>query len=251
MNKKITLWGTILIFALSMALFPNPAKADTYIKKMKHTDAVTVMGQTQPAKDEEGVTWMSADKMREDEGTSKSTIIRFDQNKIYVIDHDKKEYTEIGLPIDFEKVLPPEAQQMMQMMQVTAKVTETGETQNIKGWDCKKYLLELGISMMGMNMPMKMEMWVTKDLDIDLDLYEKFYTEMLALQPMFKDFAEEFNKIDGYPVMTDMTMNMMGSEMKSHEEVVSVEEKDAPEGTYEIPSDYTKSETFNPFEQKR
>lgn len=251
MNKKIALWSTILIFVLSIAFLPTPAKADTYIKKMKHTDAVTIMGQTQPAKDEEGVTWMSEEKMREDEGTSKSTIIRFDQKKIYVIEHDKKEYTGIDLPIDFEKVLPPEAQQMMQMMQVTAKVTETEETQKIKGWDCKKYLLEISISMMGMNMPMKMEMWVTKDLDINLDLYEKFYTEMLALQPMFKDFAEEFKKIDGYAVMTDMTMNMMGSEMKSHEEVVSVEEKDAPEGTYEIPSDYTKSETFNPFEQKR
>ena len=251
MNKKIAPWSTILVFVFSIALFPNPAKADTYIKKMKHTDAVTIMGQTQPEKDEEGVTWMSEKKMREDEGTSKSTIVRFDLKKIYVIEHDKKEYTEIDLPIDLEKVLPPEAQQMAQMMQVTAKVTETEETQKIKDWDCKKYLVEISLSMMGMNMPMKMEMWVTKDLDMDLDLYEKFYTEMLALQPMFKGFTEEFKKIEGYPVMTDMTMNMMGSEMKSHEEVVSVEEKNAPDGTYDIPGGYTKSETFNPFEQKK
>ena len=251
MNKKIALWSTILVFVFSIALFPNPAKADIYIMKMKHTDAVTIMGQTQPEKDEEGVTWMSEEKMREDEGTSKSTIVRFDLKKIYVIEHDKKEYAEINLPIDFEQILPPEAKQMAQMMQVTAKVTETEETQKIKDWDCKKYLVEISLSMMGMNMPMKMEMWATKDLDIDLDLYEKFYTEILALQPMFKGFIEEFKKIEGYPVVTDMTMNMMGSEMKSHEEVVSVEKKDAPDGTYDIPGGYTKSPTFNPFDQKK
>jgi hypothetical protein len=48
-----------------------------------------------------------------------------------------------------------------------------------------------------------------------------------------------------------MTMNMMGSEMKSREEVISVEKMDAPEGTYDIPEGYTQSETYNPFQQKR
>lgn len=104
---------------------------------------------------------------------------------------------------------------------------------------------------MGMSMPMKMEMWVTKDLGIDLALYENFYSEILFLQPMFKDFSEEFKKIDGYPVQTLMSMNIMGSETKSREDVVSVEKKDAPAGTYGVPKGYTKSETYNPFEQRR
>ncbi len=209
------------------------------------------MGQTQPAKDEEGATWLGRDKMREDEGQSKSTIVRFDLKKILVLEHDKKQYAEIDLPVDFEKVLPPQAKQMMQMMNVTAKVTETEETQTLNEWGCKKYLVEIGISMMGMEMPMKMEMWVTKDLGIDLDQYEQFYSEMLSLQPMFKDFTEEFKKIDGYPVKTQMTMSMMGTETNSLEEVISVEEMDAPAGTYDIPEGYTKTETYNPFEQKR
>ncbi|MFQ6110337.1 MAG: DUF4412 domain-containing protein, partial [Candidatus Aminicenantales bacterium] len=236
---------------LSIALLPHPAKADSHIKKFRHTDAMTIMGQTQPAKDEEGATWMTKDKMREDEGKSRSTIVRLDLKKIYVIDHEKKEYVEIDLPIDFEKILPSEAKQMMQMMEVTAKVTETQEVQKIKKWDCKKYLVEIGFSMMGMNMPMKMDMWVTKGIDIDFNLYEKFQTEMLSLQPIFKDFIEEFKKIKGYPVLTEMTMTMMGTETKTKEEVISVEKKNAPEGTYDIPEGYSKSETFNPFEQKR
>jgi len=251
MRKKFFFWITALVFAFSIILCPTQAKADIYIKKIKHTDAVTIMGQTQPAKDEEGATWMAKEKMREDEGKSKSTVIRFDLNKIFVFDHIQKTSSEIDLPIDLEKVLPAEAKQMMQMMQVTANVIDTGETQKIKNWNCKKYLVEVGISMMGMNMPMKMEMWVSKDLEIDLKLYEKFYTEFLALQPMFKDFAEEFKKIEGYPVLTLFSMTMMGTETKYQEEVVSVEKKDAPTGTYDPPEEYTKTETFNPFQQRR
>lgn len=251
MRKKLFFWFTALVFAFSIILCPTQAKADIYIKKIKHTDAVTIMGQTQPAKDEEGATWMAKEKMREDEGENKTTIIRLDLNKIYVIDHTQKTYSEIDLPIDLEKMLPAEAKQMMQMMQVTPKVTETNETKKIKDWNCKKYIVEIGISMMGMNMPMKMEMWVSKDLGIDLKLYEKFYTEFLGLQPMFKDFAEEFKKIEGYPVLTLFSMTMMGTETKYQEEVVSVEKKDAPAGTYDLIQGYSKTETFNPFQQRR
>ena len=250
MKKRLTFGSVVLIFAILILFFPAQAKADFHIKKIKHTDAVTIMGQTQPAKDEEGATWMAEDKMREDEGKSRTTIIRFDLKKIFVIDHDKKEISEIDLPIDLEKALPSEAKQMMQMMQVTPKVTATDETQKIKDWNCKKYLVEVAISMMGMNMPMKMEMWVTKDLGVDLKLYEKFYSELLSLQPMFKGFTEEFKKIEGYPVLTSFSMSMMGTETKYREEVVSAEKKDAPPGTYDQPQGYTKA-AYNPFQQKR
>ena len=250
MKKKIALWSIVTIFALTLIVFPSQGKADFFIKKFRHTDAVTIMGQTQPAKDEEGLTWMANDKMRQDEGTNKTTIIRFDQQKIYIIDHSQKTYSEIDLPIDFEKILPDQAKQMMEMMQVTPKVTKTEETQKIKDWNCVKYLVDIDISMMGMTMPMKMEMWASKDVGIDLKLYEKFSTQLLSLQPMFKDFAEEFKKLEGYPVLTLTSMEMMGTETKSREEVLSVEKKDAPAGTYDLPEGYTKT-AYNPYEQKR
>ncbi len=251
MKNKQILCSIAISFLLSLVILPTQAKGDFHIKKKRHTDAVKIMGQSQPAKDEEGATWMGKDKMREDEGQTKSTIVRFDLKKIYIIEHDKKQYAEIDLPVDFEKILPPQAKQMMQMMNVTAKVTPTQETQTINEWNCTKYLVEIAISMMGMDMPMKMEMWVTKDTGINLDQYAQFYAEMISIQPMFKDFAQEFQKIDGYPVKTEMTMSMMGTETRSLEEVISVEELDAPAGIYDIPEGFTKTDTYNPFDQKR
>ena len=67
---------------------------------------------------------------------------------------------------------------------------------------------------------------------------------------MFKGFTEEFKKMEGYPVLTLVSMKMMGTETKSKEEVISVEKKDAPAGTYDLPEGYTKA-TYNPFQQRK
>lgn len=249
MAKKRVLWIMASVFISYLILSPVLAKADYLIKKNKHTDEVTIMGETQPAKVEQGMTWIAKDRMREDMGND-SVILRFDLNKLYVIDHAEKTYSEIDLPIDLDKVLAPEAKQMMQMIQVTVNVSDTGETKQIKGWNSKKYVVEVAASFMGMSMPIKMEMWVTKDLGIDMDLYKKFATEILALNPMFESVVKEFKKIDGIAVLTTFSMTMMGSESKYQEEVVSAEKMDAPAGTYDLPHGYTQS-AYNPFDQKR
>jgi hypothetical protein len=249
MHKKKSFLIAITIFILGFILSPALARADFFIKKNKHTDAVTMMGQTQPAKDEEGVIWIGKDKMREDMG-EESTIIRFDINKIYTIDNSLKTYSEINLPIDMEKILSAESKQMMQVMKLTATLTDTKETQKIKSWNCKKYLLNISASMMGMDMPTTVEIWNTKDLGIDLDLYKKFYSLTLELNPMFKEAMAELEKMEGITVLEKSSMKTMGTEQKYQEEVVSVEKKDAPAGTYDLPKGYKKT-AYNPYAQKK
>ncbi len=244
--KKIS--GIVVsLFVLTLLLSPILAKADIFITKTKHSDEVVVMGQVQPAKDEQGISWMANDRMRDDIGDI-STIARLDLNKVYIINNKDKTYSEIDLPIAFDKILPAEAMQYLQMMQVTATVKDTGETQKIKDWNCKKYLAEISVLMMGMTVPMTIEMWTSKDLGIDLDIYKKFRNETLLLSPMFKNIIEEFQKIEDYPVLTKTSMTMMGAETKYQEQVLSVEKKDAPQGTYDLPQGYTKT-AYNPFQR--
>lgn len=244
----MALWLTISLFIFSSFFASTLAKADVFIKKTKHTKEAVIIGQTQPAKDEEGGTWLGKDMFKEEIGRD-SIIIRSDLNKIYAVDHSEKTYSEIDLPFDLEKILPADALQMMQMMQITASVTETGETQKIKDWDCKKYVAEISVSMMGMTMPGKMEIWATKDVDIDFDMFKKFYAEILLLIPFLRELSKESEKIDGLPVLTTLSMNVMGADTGYEEQVVSIEKKDAPQGTYELPKGYTKV-AFNPFKQR-
>jgi hypothetical protein len=249
MKKRALFVIPALLILMNLVFFPSLLKADQVIKGNKHTDAFSMAGQSYPAKDEETTTWLGKDKMRRDEGET-TTLIRLDENKMYVIDNTDKTYSEIDLPFDVEAALPPQAKQIMSDMEISSKVTDTGETQAINDWKCKKYLVDISVSMMGMSIPIKIIMWTSTDLDVDMDDYKKLYSEVLSLNPMFKDFAEEFEKIDGYPVLTEFSMDMMGAEQKYTEEVLSVEKKEAPAGTYNLPEGYTKT-TFNPFEQRR
>lgn len=247
-SRAVALITVLAVISLG-GFFPETAHADHVIKAKKHTDAVSFMGQTQPAKDEDVITWLGKDRMRQDEGDT-TTLVRFDMKKIYMINHGDKTYAEIDLPIDLEKVLPPDAKQMMDTIEMSSSVTDTGETKTINTWKCKKYLAEISVTMMGMSMPITLVLWTSKDLGIDADMYKKFYTETLSLNPMFKGFVEEFTKMEGYPVRTEFTMSMMGAEQKYWEEVVSVEKSQPPEGTYDLPEGYTKT-AYNPFQQRR
>ena len=99
------LWVLFLVIFLACTAF---LQADFYIKKMTHTDAVTMMGQTQPARDMVTHQWISDNKMAnltEDQ----SFIIDMDKNVVYWINHPKKTYMEISLPMDISKYLPPQA----------------------------------------------------------------------------------------------------------------------------------------------
>jgi hypothetical protein len=243
-KKNIT--GIItLLFAFSLFVSPSLARADIIIKKSKYTES-TVNGQPQPAKNEEGKTWIAKNKMREDMAES-SIIVRLDLNKIYTIDHSARTYSEIDLPVELDKVFPPEAKQMLDVMQTkSSSVKETAETQTIRNWLCQKFLIEVEISMMEMNLPMKMEIWASKDLGIDLTAQKKFSDAILSLNPFTKGLVEEFKKIEGYPVLTISSMTMMGTETKEREEVVSVEKKDIPPKTFNLPKGYEKI-PYNPF----
>lgn len=249
MKKNKIFWITILLLFFLMILFPDLTKADIRIKKIRHTDETTaVMGKPQPAKDEKGITWLTKDKMREDMGET-SNIVRFDLKKIYInIDHSKKTYSEIDLPVELEKYISPEGKHFMQMTEMTSSITDTGETQKIKDWNCKKYLIEITASMMGMNWPINIEIWACKDIKIDLKAYHKFYGAILSTNPFTKDLSEKFKKIEGFPVVTVFSMKMSGTETRYREEVISVEKKDARAGTYDPPKDYKKI-PFNPFGQ--
>lgn len=219
--------------------------ADTCIKTKRHTDSFTMMGQTQPAKDEVHTTWIGRNRFRTDTGTI-SFIVLMDKKKMYHINHGEKTYASVDLPIDWKKMMPAEAgemaEQMMQMFKMTVTVTDTGETKKIKRWNCRKYI----VNFQGM-MSMKQELWATKDIKIDYKAFREFGKSIMAMNPMFKDAIPEMDKIEGYTVYSEGTMSMMGADVKSTEELMEVSEKSPPAGTYDVPAGYSEK-TFDPME---
>jgi hypothetical protein len=228
MKKLFAILG--LISALSLSL-----SADIYIKSKTHQDAMSVMGQNQPAKDSISEQWMGDNQfamISEDQ----TIVIDLKKNIGFVINHKAKTFIEMTLPLDMSKLLPPEAAQMASMMKMTATVAPTDETKKIGRWDCRGY--NLTMSMMGMSFAMKI--WASTDVPFDINTYKtKFmgYT-LKSLGPMMDDSAvKEMMKIKGFNISTQM--EMFGSKITT--EVTEISKKNPPAGTFAPPAGYTKT----------
>ena len=176
-----------------------------------------------------------------DQGSS-STIVDLTAEKMYIIDHGKKSYTEVDLPVDLAALLPPGmAEQMLAMMKFDVTVTPSEETKKVGEWNAKRYDMKLTSAMMNMDSVI----WATTDTSIDFAKYYDLYSNVMSLQPGMEGMLEEMRKIDGYVISQEASMSMqfMGdSKVRSSDEVISIEDVDAPAGTYAPPADYTREE---------
>jgi hypothetical protein len=252
MNFKKSLKVFGLLFVMACLAVPLALQADVYIKQNNHTDAFSVRGKSQPAKDDVFEIWMTNDKARMDQGKDVSIIVRLDKNMMYMIDNAKMKYSEMPISgegdilsnalasssaSDEEKA---QAQKMMKgfasMMKPKISVKDTGETQKIKDWNCRKYTVTM--EMMGTKS--SQEIWATEDIKIDFELYRALAMSMMSQMPGMEDMMKEMQKIKGIAVMSTGTTSMMGTEVKSTQELVEVSEKSAPAAAYEVPAGYKK-----------
>ncbi|MCU0638780.1 MAG: DUF4412 domain-containing protein [Candidatus Krumholzibacteria bacterium] len=240
---------------IGLLLGSGVARADYYIKQAKHTDPFTVMGQTQAAKDETNVTWLSKTMGRFDNSDGTSVIVDPGKKVMYWLNHSEKTYSEIPLEIgniidkmvetaseDADEEEKAMAEQMGKlagsMMQMDIKVTKTQETKKIEKWNCRKYVINVKMAMGGATS----ESWATTDVKIDPELYWVTVNALMSQQPGFEESFEEMKKIEGVIIYQETTSKAMGAEVRMIDKVVDIQEKAAPAGTYSVPAGYKKVE---------
>lgn len=243
-----------LVFVVTCIIAPLAVNADVYIKQQNHTDGFSVMGQSQPAKDELFETWMAKDKARMDHGEDSSIIIRLDKNVMYLLNHAEMKYAEMEIGgkndifssalsgADLSGEEQAQAKKMMEgfskMMKPKISVTATSETKKINNWNCKKY--DMTMTMMGTESDF--EIWATEDIAVDYELYRSLTFAIMGQTPGVEEMMKEMEKIKGIVVQQQGTMSMMGTNVKSSQELLEVSDKSAPAGTYEVPQGYSKQD---------
>ena len=251
MKRQRTLLVLGLTALVALAFVTVQARADVYMKQKTHTGAMTMMGQTQPEKDEIMVYWIGAGKARTD-SEGKSTLFFADKKVLYALDHSAKTYSEV--PMDFDKMFEEagegeseeekaQAKKMAEMMKGMAQgmmgsmkvsVTETGETKKIGSWNCRKYNIDMDMGMM----KAKSEAWASEDLKVDYNVYFTMANAMMAGMPGFEKIIAEMKKVKGVIVQQTAKVAMMGAEVVSTTELLECTEKAAPAGHYDLPAGY-------------
>ena len=70
-----------IAMALSVLFMaPSIAGADVFMKEKHQTDGMTVMGHAQPPRDTIQTTWVTQDKLRNDQGDTSSIVIMVNDN---------------------------------------------------------------------------------------------------------------------------------------------------------------------------
>ncbi len=216
------------------------ANADTLIRQTSHTDAVTMMGQTQPARDDTQEIWIGQDQMAT---VTKDMTIIVDTNRkvLDMVNHSKKTYVEMTLPLDMSQYLPPQMAQMMAATKVT--VTPKGLTQQINQWNCDGYEVVMDMGMM----KMKMMVWATTNVPFDwAKVQENLSSQVMKASMRLTDAAmAEFKKIKGFQIKADVGIEIMQSQINASTVVNEISSKPAPAGIYAVPADYTKQDKLN------
>lgn len=228
--------------------------ADIYIKQNQHTDEVSMMGQTQPAKDQIQEIWITKNKMATH--TADAAMLLDNEKKVmYMVNHSSKSYIEMTMPVDITSYMPDQMKGMIEGMMGSLKVTVTpgNDTKTIKTWNCKGYNVKMEMSMMGMPMVMNMKVWASTDVPFNWEEIMKMMMDnMMRAQMRLSDEAvEEMKKVQGYWISMEMSMKMMGADIKSKNEVLEISEKTPTTNVYAVPAGYTKKDKLSMNDMKK
>lgn len=234
------------LMLLTIAVLARVGFADTVLTRTVHTEAFLMAGEETPAKDTQHMTWIGKQRMRV-ESDDMVMLVRLDQRKLYLLDARQKAASVIDLPFDIKKYVPTEVASLIEKNAPFATVTAYEETRKIGAWNTRRYTVTI---MSPNGLSSKEEVWTTKDLEIDFTEYAAMNHQVSTLRGGGGTLAEEMKRLDGVPVMTSRVRMVNGTEIRSRDELVSVEKKDAPEGVFDVPADYVQK-PFDPMTEMR
>ncbi len=241
--------STAIVLALFLGLSQLgglAARADTRLEMKNHTGEMTAMGHTQPARDSQTSFWIGDKGARRDDGETE-ILVRFDQDKLYLVDHTKKSYSVLDLPVDLTSLVPDAQRQQMsqvlEMMKMAASVEPSDEHKEINGWKTRRYDVHLSNQV---GMKVDSTVWMTDQIEVDEAAFKKLTRAIASLQPGGASAVNELLKLEGVPVLIETQLQAMGGSTSSREELISAEpDATPPPGTYEVPEGYTEK-PFNP-----
>jgi hypothetical protein len=240
-----------LVLIMGGSLVCGMAHADTYMKQKHHQDGVSMMGSTQPDKDYVEETWITNEGMRSD-NPENSHFMLVNDNKMVMIDHKNKKYTE--MPLDMGEMMDrgmegedaedkAAFQAMMgNMMKMDVTIEPTDETKKINKWNCRKYIMTMN-TFAGATTS---EIWASQDLKIDEDLYSQFASVKMGMMPGMQKAVEniekEMKKIKGVQVLNTSTSKIMNQSVTSSLELLEYRQAKAPADLFRIPKGYVKDD---------
>lgn len=228
--------GLFAIIFLIFALFLLP---DIYIQEKSHTDSYYYGGVVQPASDTAIEIWFNENQLVY--STPGRTVIVDQENKqMTIINRREKTYVQTALPLEMKNILSAEIVGMLQPRQVSGDVKKTAETKILEKWNCSGYDVQV-------DRPYALEIkhWATKDVAFNWSQLNKMFSPIRQLGNYSEPYIDKLLQIDGFVVLSEITVFLQGSSFGSETRVEGISQKQSPPGTYSIPEGFKKKEQLS------
>lgn len=229
------------VAALLLLLGVTALPADTLLKKLRTADEVPAPGRiAESYKNRKVEIWIGADRVLRDDGRT-ALLLRLDQRKLYIADRAQKMYVALDLEqkdgrwraITGLPATPGGAEAWV----IHAKAEPTQETRQVGAWKALRYQVALSNEIQRANR-IRFSWWVAPDLTIE-DAPLRTLTRILASLSFSGDeWIETLQSLPGQPVLFERVEQLPDTEAKAREELVAVEHREAPAGTYEVPAGF-------------
>ncbi len=232
MTRFAVALSTILI---AVALFlgchdqpPEPTVVAHRLVSVTVTDEAKLPGQTQPARADTVTLWL-ADGLARRDNHAGSLLVDTRQRLLTMVDPHDRTYVRGTTAEVFQQLAalaadtlrsPDRKTRLLQsMLDVDARVTDTGEVEVIGGYRCRRWVVEQRFG----TQQTTSEVWLTTDLDVDVTLLQQATQPALAALPGGEDALAELSRLEGMPVWTTSLMQVLGQTTRSETRLVAAD----------------------------
>lgn len=231
MRKTLSI-GLLLLLGLQL-------RADLYLKIVNHTDALTVDGKTQPARDVPYEMWVGQDQLAGVNYNGPTVVLDFARKVLLKVDHQNRTFLELPLPLDRAHLEPLG---MLPMFSGTATVTPLHQQKQLGDYRCDGYLVTMKV----MGREMQRTIWATAQVKPEFSRYLNTYSRRDAMHFMDPESLRQMQKVAGFQIGLEATMETPGGPVKSTGRLQVMEERTPPAGIYSVPEGYRRQEPVSP-----
>jgi len=228
--------GLFIFIFLIITVFIRP---DVFIQEKTHTDSYYYGGTVEPASDTAIEIWFNENQLVY--STPGRTVIVDQENKqMTIINRREKTYVQTSLPLEMKNILSAEIVGMLQPRQVSGDVKKTAETKIIENWNCRGYEVQV-------DQPYALEIkhWATNNVSFNWSQLNKMFSPIRQLGNYSKPYIDKLLQIDGFVVLSEITVFLQGSSFASETRVVGISKKQSSPGIYSVPNGFKKKDQLS------
>jgi len=171
--------------------------------------------------------WISENKVRIEQ-PGQVMLLLFDEKKVKTLMTKEKQYVVMSFE-EMDKILNLSNMLMQATNQKEIIFKKTGEEKKINKWIAYQVKSETETG--------SLEIWLSESVKMDRTAMIQMYQKMPGMSALVSSM-EKSMEFPGFPVLTNVEMEMMGMEIKTSIELIKAEKRDFSDELFEIPKGY-------------